>query len=249
MTAEQLSDLARRWRAAEQQLYPAVLGDPDTYARTLRVVRAIVDDLIAITTPAGLAESYRDPDTIVAAAAHRVGVEALPVPAELLAGAAFRLRLDAVREQERRRRAADLLATARAEGRSGWITLFERGVGGSPPAPPYERLEAHLTNAPDTAPAVVTALQVWVDLDPDSNGFRYGVALLAFDPVAGAPVPDAKPLADPLEFTSCAAWETAVSALRTEAGADPAALENAPLDSAGGARSDTPFRIEEARSL
>lgn len=204
---DRITELAARWQAAEQQLYPALLFDEHRYEHAMLVVRAAVDELGACTTPEDLIAAYDQRETIVADAARAAGVELAGLDPDQLAAAAFRMRLAAIRDAERERDAAAAVEAARAAG-GGWATVLERGVG-SPPQPPYEQLRLHLpTGKPSSR---VLGLHSWVGLDEDTDAARYGVAAVAADPEA--PLQPSEPVAGPEEHPAPEAWQEAVSRL------------------------------------
>ena len=100
---DSLGELARRWRLAEQQLYPTILADPSAYQRYVLAVRGLADELSVVATPEALVASW--PTSAPRAAEHlrAVGDTGDAAVAELVAGAAF-----ALRERE--------IAAARAAG-------------------------------------------------------------------------------------------------------------------------------------
>ena len=87
-----LGDLARRWRLAEQQLYPTILADPSAYQRYVLAVRGLADELSVVASPEALVASW--PTSAPRAAEHLRAAGELgdPAVAELVAGAAFALR-------------------------------------------------------------------------------------------------------------------------------------------------------------
>lgn len=82
--------LARlRWRAAEDRLYPTLIADPVAYERALRAVRAVLVELRRrCADAAALVAVEQAPDEVIAAALP-AGV---PVPVDLLVGAACAMR-------------------------------------------------------------------------------------------------------------------------------------------------------------
>ena len=107
---DSLGELARRWRLAEQQLYPTILADPSAYQRYVLAVRGLADDLSVVASPEALVASW--PTSAPRAAEHlrAVGDTGDAAVAELVAGAAF-----ALRERE----IAAARAAAKLEARAG----------------------------------------------------------------------------------------------------------------------------------
>jgi hypothetical protein len=89
---ESLEELARRWRLAEQQLYPTILADPSAYQRYVLAVRGLADDLSVVASPEALVASWPTSATRAAEHLRAVGDTGDPAVAELVAGAAFALR-------------------------------------------------------------------------------------------------------------------------------------------------------------
>ncbi len=89
---DSLGELARRWRLAEQQLYPTILADPSAYQRYVLAVRGLADELSVVASPEALVASW--PTSAPRAAEHlrAVGEPGHEAVAELVAGAAFALR-------------------------------------------------------------------------------------------------------------------------------------------------------------
>lgn len=213
---DRITELAARWQAAEQQLYPALLFDEHRYEHAMLVVRAVVDELGECTTADELVAAYDQRETIVADAARAAGAELAGLDPDQLAAAAFRMRLAAIRDAERERAAAAAMGTARAAG-GGWATVLERGVG-SPPQPPYEHLCLYVP--PNGAGSRMLGLHSWVGLDEDTDAARYGVAAVAADPAA--PLAPSEPIVGPEEHQAPEAWQEAISRLAAwvERGAD-----------------------------
>ena len=89
---DSLEELSRRWRLAEQQLYPTILADPSAYQRYVLAVRGLADELSVVASPEALVASW--PTSAPRAAEHlrAVGDPGGEAMAELVAGAAFALR-------------------------------------------------------------------------------------------------------------------------------------------------------------
>ena len=89
---DSLEELSRRWRLAEQQLYPTILADPSAYQRYVLAVRGLADELSVVASPEALVASW--PTSAPRAAEHlrAVGEPGDEAVAALVAGAAFALR-------------------------------------------------------------------------------------------------------------------------------------------------------------
>jgi hypothetical protein len=102
-----LGELVRRWRLAEQRLYPTILADPSTYQRYVLAVRGLADERSVVASPEALAACWATDlaTSFLRAAEHlrAVGGPDDDATAEMVAGAAF-----ALREREIRARTAAL---------------------------------------------------------------------------------------------------------------------------------------------
>ena len=104
---DELGELVRRWRLAEQRLYPTILADPSTYQRYVLAVRGLADELSVVASPQALAACWEaaSATSFLRAAEHlrAVGGPDDDATAEVVAGAAF-----ALSEREIRARTAAL---------------------------------------------------------------------------------------------------------------------------------------------
>ncbi len=89
---DSLGELSRRWRLAEQQLYPTILADPSAYQRYVLAVRGLADELSVVATPEALVTSWATSAPRAAERLRAVGDPGGEAMAELVAGAAFALR-------------------------------------------------------------------------------------------------------------------------------------------------------------
>jgi hypothetical protein len=91
-----LGELVRRWRFAEQQLYPTILADPSLYQRYVLAVRGLADELSVVASPEALVASWAassaTPSERAAEHLRAVGGPDDDATAEVVAGAAFALR-------------------------------------------------------------------------------------------------------------------------------------------------------------
>ena len=190
--------LRSSWRASEQSLYSIGGGDVERYQRAVRLVRAVVDDLLDVTSTDALVDRWPEAGGIVTAAAERAGLTLGSLSVDQVAGAAFALRHGALQAEESRRARSELIAAAKAEG-ADWVVLHETGDPLAGFADPYGSTSMHLESGlaivaavqPDltTGAAVHTLTVVRLDLrtgDPgiadlqysDSSSFRSGQAAL-----------------------------------------------------------------------
>ncbi|HEY2207568.1 MAG TPA: hypothetical protein VGH99_24210 [Pseudonocardia sp.] len=109
----------RRWRAAEDRLYPTLIADPTNYQRALTQIRAVVTELGRRGDDMGaLLAAEAEGDGLLASA----GVLGAGVPTELLVGVACGVRDREIGAERDRRRIERAVAQARAAGRQ-WVTL------------------------------------------------------------------------------------------------------------------------------
>lgn len=203
--AEGLDALVRRWRTAEQRLYPVVLVDTAAYERAVRGVRAVADELARCATAEDLVAAYRTRSAWLEDVVRPVGLGGEETMRELVAEAGFSLRYGALVGEVRG--AGVRHRIRQAAGRPGWIVLDEEGE--LRPAGPstWRRLDLHL---PDGAGLALSA-----GLDEETGGTSYAVEVLRLDPGTGAVLAVAEP---PRRFVDRATWQAAVAAIRERYG-------------------------------
>ena len=136
--------MADSWRAAEAQLFGAVLEVPELYRSVVALVADTVDRLrqVGHSTEALLNAA----PTISALV--RVGLDdgapARRIDPDLVGRAALAVRHREVIAEQTSARRVRLLAVARAAQRD-WVVLQESGDWAGDPFLPYRRLEAHAT--------------------------------------------------------------------------------------------------------
>ncbi len=198
-------EVARRWRAAEEQLYPVVMTRPDLYERSIRLVRAVADELRPLATPAALLATYAGAAELVAGAIQRRGLPVEGLDLGLATDAAFSLRYREVLGEVAREQAMERMRTARERG-DEWVLLHESGTLTHAPAVPYRRLEMRLRDG--------AGLHVFVQQDPATAGPLYGVEAVQLDPHTGDWLTDAAPWARPETFSQPEPWQRLVEELR-----------------------------------
>ena len=204
--AESRDEIIRRWRVAEERLYPVVMVRADLYERYISVVRAVADELRSYGSPDELVEAYREGAEITARVVRAQIISTEELDLGLVAGAAFSLRYREVAEEEHRREAARRIRAARARG-DEWTVVYETGSPDGP-LPPYRRLEMRLSDG--------AALHVFVEFDPDTGGPLYGLEAVQLDPQTADWVTDADPLWERATFRDPAAWRAETERLRAE---------------------------------
>src|SRR5262245_59656814 len=95
--------LRTAWQQAEQGLYGMGGGDVSRYELAVRLVRAVSDELGHVTSTAELMDQWPHAEELVHSASARSGLAIGALPVDQVAGAAFALRLTALRAQEARR--------------------------------------------------------------------------------------------------------------------------------------------------
>lgn len=195
------------WRDAERRLYPLVLSDPDRYEYSLKLVRAVADEMGAVNNTEDLAIWFDRRVALVARAIANVGASIGQVDMDAVVGAAFALRYAEVQAEVARAEALRRVSAARYEGMT-WTTLYESGVNTAAGAvlAPYDLLEACLV-----AP---WGLHSSVRYDVETNAIVYHVEVANVD-VESARwwVDDASPIAERThEDVEC--WEASRAELR-----------------------------------
>jgi hypothetical protein len=201
-----LQELVRRWRVAEQQLYPTILADPSGYQRYVLAVRGLADELSVVASPEDLVDAYAASAPRAAAHLRAVGGPEDAGAAELVAGAAFALRerelAAALAAADRRRR----LAEAAAAG-SPWVVVREVGEAAMAVYGNYRRLEMHLPDG--------TGLFSYAEPQVDTAGPVFVIEQLALDPASGAATGDP---GQRWTFTDPVAWRSALAQRRSDLG-------------------------------
>ncbi len=198
-------EVVRRWRAAEEQLYPVVMTRPDLYELSIQVVRAVADELRPLTTPAALLASYRDAAELVAGVIQRRDLAVEGLDLGLATDAAFHLRYREVLDEAARGQAMERARAARERG-DEWVLLHESGTLSRAPAVPYRRLEMRVRDG--------AGLHVFVQQDPTTAGPLFGVEAVQLDPHTGDWLTEAAPWARSETFTRPEPWQRLVEELR-----------------------------------
>jgi hypothetical protein len=201
---EPLGELVRRWRIAEQQLYPTILADPTGYERYVLAVRGLADELSVVASPEALADAYGDSAQRAAEHLRRVGGPDSRGAAELVAGAAFALRerelAASLAAAERVRR----IAHAAASG-GGWVVVEEAGDPAMAMFGNYRRLELHLPEG--------SGLYSYAEGQVDTAAPVFVIERFALDPATGAALGEVE---QRWEFSDAGEWGTTLGQLRSE---------------------------------
>lgn len=187
-----VADARRRWRAAGDRLWPVALYDGDSYRLAAQIVGALVDALRQRARSLGeLVDLEAAPSAFLAglgATGERVAAQP-----ELLA-AACAVRGDELAAERARRRRADRIAAARADGRS-WVEVDRSAT---------RVAEMH----------VATGTTIVATADPYLGDEPFRIAEMVLDPVSGEPL--GGPDGDDVAFGSTAEWEAERERLRRE---------------------------------
>jgi hypothetical protein len=197
-------DTLRRWREAEDRLYPVVTVRTDLYEAAIGVVRSLADHLDGVPDLDALVTSYLA--STPAADFEAAGIEQGSLPPEIDAGmardAAYQLRSrelvqrasveQAQRAIDRARRTGEAVATVWSQGENElW--------------PPYRRIDMSLQTG--------FAVAVSTELDPDTMAPMFVLEGFQLDPETGE-VAGNGPVAPRREFTDPDAWRSAAADLR-----------------------------------
>jgi hypothetical protein len=200
-----LDELARRWQAAEDRLYPVVMVRPEAYASAVTLVRAVVDRLGGVVTADDLAAAYTSSAHLVADVVHDTGVATEGLDLALVAGAAFNIRYRDLRASAQREQAKQRIRDAAAAG-SDWAVLFETGRPDLAPLSPYRRLEMRLADG--------VGLHASITVDPATANPVYAVETVQLDPATGDWVHEAEPSPGTATYQTTEEWEAAINRIR-----------------------------------
>lgn len=197
-------DALRRWREAEDRLYPVVTVRADLYEAAIGIVRSLADHLDGVPDLDALVTSYLA--STPAADLEAAGIEPDSFPPEIDAGmardAAYQLRSREVVQRASLEQAQRAIDRARRGGESS-VTVWSHGE--SELWPPYRRVEMSL--------ATGFAVSVSTELDADTMSPMFVVEGLQLDPETGNVAGEA-PVAPRREFTDPDAWRSAAADLR-----------------------------------
>jgi hypothetical protein len=200
-----LDELARRWQAAEDKLYPVVLVRPEVYASAVTLVRAVVDRLAGIGSLDELAAAFGSSAQMVADVVRDTGVSTEGVDLGLIAGAAFNIRHRDLRAAAQREQAKQRIREAVAAGRD-WVVLFDTGRLDLAPLAPYRRLEMRRSDG--------LGMHVSVSPDPSTGGPVFAVEDVQLDPATGDWVYDAESATGSETYPTRDEWQGAIETLR-----------------------------------
>lgn len=196
----------RRWRTAEQRLYPAVLASRIGYDRYVALVRGICHELGSVRSVEDLVDAYDEGSDIAAGAARTRTLPTEGLDLDLAVGAAFCLRYREVLAETRREQMRRRVQEAEARG-DRWVVLEEARPWLESPFPPWRSLEMHLPDG--------TGIHVWAEesLDSEGDGIEYGVEVLRLDPHTGQWLAD-EPATERQTFSDYHLWQDAIIELK-----------------------------------
>jgi len=194
----------RRWREAEDRLYPVVTVRTDLYEAVIGIVRSLADHLDGVPDLDALVTSYLA--STPAADLEAAGIEPGSLPPEIDAGmardAAYQLRSRELAQRASLEQAQRAIERARRAGEPA-VTVWSHGENEL--WPPYRRVEMSL--------ATGFAISVSTEIDPDTMAPMFVLEGLQLDPDTGD-VAGERPVAPRREFTDPDAWRSAAADLR-----------------------------------
>jgi hypothetical protein len=200
--------LAASWRAAEAELFTAVLSSPALYED---VVSVVGDTVGRLRERGSSSASLLDDETVDAIVRDRLGraTAARFLRPDLVGAAALALRHREVMAEQAAARRATLLAAAHAEGAT-WVLLEESGALEGDVNAPYRRLEAHA----DTG----VALLVTATPDEDFRSCHHDVEVRHVNVLTGRLGAPADGSPEPVRCGSAAEREALVADWRNTLG-------------------------------
>lgn len=196
------------WKSAEERLYPVVMVRPDLYERSIRMVRATVDELAGCLDVGALVEAWDGAAEIVHRAATGAGLDLDELDAGLIAGAAFSMRY---RELAASASRAERLQRIRAAAEAGeaWVRVEEIGSRETAGMVPWTWVEMHVPTG--------AGLRQTLEADPLTGTPLYSLEVVPLDPATGdrLPVP-ADVVTVEESFNHPTEWMAAVEAKRAQ---------------------------------
>ena len=194
------------WKAAEERLYPVVMVRPDLYERSIRVVRAVADELGGCLQLAQLVEAWGRAAEFVHRAATDAGLELEGLDSGLIAGAAFSMRYRELASATARAERLGRIQAAAAAGEA-WVRLEEIGSRETAGMMPWTWVEMHV--------ATGAGLRQTLEADPTTGAPRYSLEVVPLDPSTGDGLPVPGDVATVEEsFSDPTEWMAAVEAMR-----------------------------------
>ncbi|HEX6337680.1 MAG TPA: hypothetical protein VFZ85_12050 [Jiangellaceae bacterium] len=192
-------ELVGRWKAAEQRLALLAVGDPDLYLRHLGAVGRVAERLRQITDVQELGAAYARWRTIVSPLVEGGGLDD-----ESLAGTAWMVRWRELRDVRHAEQVAMRINDARQRGQS-WVIVSET-------VPPATSALSYPCERTMMRAADGMAVRAAVEIDPDTYGPLYSLAVIRLDPSTGLEI-SAAACEPPEEFADRTAWERGLARL------------------------------------
>jgi hypothetical protein len=196
------------WKKAEEHLYPVVMVRPDLYERSVRMVRAVTDELAGCGDLAALVEAWESAADIVHRAATDAGLDLEGLDAGLLAGAGFSMRYRELAVGASRNERLGRIRAA-AEAGEGWVRVEEIGSQETAGMMPWSWVEMHVGSG--------AGVRQTMEADPMTGAPVYSLEVVPLDPATGDHLPVPTDVASVIEtFSDRTEWMAAVEAKRAE---------------------------------
>lgn len=196
------------WKSAEERLYPVVMVRPDLYERSVRVVRAVTDELAGCGDLPALVAAWDSAADIVHRAATDAGLDLEGLDAGLLAGAGFSMRYRELATTASRTQRLDRIRAA-AEGGEAWVRVEEIGSRETAGMVPWSWVEMHVPSG--------LGIQQTLEADPMTGAPRYSLEVVPLDPATGDRLPVPADVVSVTEtFDDPTEWMAAVEAKRAQ---------------------------------
>jgi hypothetical protein len=196
------------WKAAEERLYPVVMVRPDLYERSVRMVRAVTDELAGCGDLAALVEAWESAAEIVHRAATDAGHDLEGLDAGLLAGAGFSMRYRELAVGASRNERLDRIRAA-AEAGEGWVRVEEIGSRETAGMMPWTWVEMHLGSG--------AGLRQTMEADPMTGAPVYSLEVVPLDPATGDYLPVPTDVVSVIDtYSDPTEWMAAIEAKRAQ---------------------------------
>ena len=196
------------WKSAEERLYPVVMVRPDLYERSVRVVRAVTDELAGCGDLPALVEAWDSAADIVHRAATDAGLSLEGLDAGLLAGAGFSMRYRELATTASRTQRLDRIRAA-ADGGEAWVRVEEIGSRETAGMVPWSWVEMHVPSG--------LGIQQTLEADPMTGAPRYSLEVVPLEPTTGDRLPVPADVVSVTEtFDDPTEWMAAVEAKRAQ---------------------------------
>ena len=196
------------WKSAEERLYPVVMVRPDLYERSIRMVRATVDELAGCLDVGALVKAWDGAAEIVHRAATEAGLDLEGLDAGLIAGAAFSMRYRELAAAASRSERLQRIRAA-AEAGEAWVRVEEIGSRETAGMVPWTWVEMHVPTG--------LGLRQTLEADPMTGTPLYSFEVVPLDPSTGDRLSVPADVATVEEsFNHPTEWMAAVEAKRAQ---------------------------------